>query len=67
MGIFCEPVEVNKRNTTSVTEKPNINYTIGLIFKYFSVLQVVAQSIHNVDREHNQKTRKITSNRPGHV
>lgn len=67
MVMSCEPVEVNKRNTTSVSEKSNINYTIGLRFKYFSVLQVIGESIHNVDREHNQKTRKITTNRIGHV
>lgn len=66
MVALCEPVEVNK-NITSVSEKSNINYTTGLRFKYFSVLQVIAGSIHYVDREHNQKKRKITGNRIGHV
>lgn len=67
MVILCEPVKVNKRDLSSVSEKSNINYTIGFIFKYFSVLQVVAGSTHSVDREHNQKKRKITDNRIGHV
>lgn len=67
MVVLCEPVEVNKRSIGSISEKSNINYTIGLRFKYFSVLQEIAGSTHYVDREHNQKKRKITSNRTGHV
>lgn len=49
-------MEVNKRNITSVSEKSNTNYAIGLRFKYFSLLylnttllQVIAGSIHDVD------------------
>lgn len=65
MVISCEPVEVTKRNITSVSEKSSINYTTGL--KYFCTLQMIAGSIHNVDREPNQKKRKITGNRIGAV
>lgn len=67
MVILCEPVEVTKRNITSVSEKSGINYTTGLRFKYFCMLQMIAGSIHNVDREPNQKKRKITGNRIGAV
>lgn len=49
MVISCDPVGVNKRNIASVSEKSNTNYAIGLRFKYLSVLQVIAGSIHNVD------------------
>lgn len=66
MVISCDPVGVNKRNIASVSEKSNTNYAIGLRFKYLSVLQVIAESIHNVDTALSEE-KKITNNRIGHV
>lgn len=44
----------------------NTNPT-GLKFKYFCVLQVIAGSIHNADKEQSRKKRKLIGNSIGHV
>lgn len=61
MLILCVPEEVNRTEEISLLlqKTPDNTNSNGLKFKYFCVLQVIAGSIHNLDREHSRRKRKI--------
>lgn len=67
MLILCVPEEMNRTEEISLLLQkiPDNTNPTGLKFKYFCVLQVIAGSIHNVDKEQSRRKRKMISNSIG--
>lgn len=67
MLILCVPDEMNRTEEISLLLQkiPDNTNPTGLKFKYFCVLQVIAGSIHNVDKEQSRRKRKMIGNSIG--